>query len=84
MTETEIGTPTAASVPATPETPGGPLFTSLRVDSLDQRESFAMGRCGKCLPSKSHACFADFSAGVGIGIPSVSLTQKVTISLSSF
>lgn len=77
MTESEIGTPTAASMPATPDTPGGPLFTSVRVHSLlDEREtSFAMGRC-KCLPTKGHTCFTDFTAGVSI--PSVSLTRKVT------
>lgn len=70
----ETGTPTAASTPATPDTPGGPLFSSVRVDSLDQRESFGMGRCNNCFPGKSNGgCIniADFSA-------SVSLTQKVT------
>ncbi|XP_004496427.1 probable aquaporin NIP5-1 [Cicer arietinum] len=69
----ETGTPTAASTPATPDTPGGPLFSSVRVDSLDQRESFGMGRCNNCFPGKSNGgCIniADFSA-------SVSLTQKI-------
>uniref|UniRef100_I1NH56 Uncharacterized protein n=1 Tax=Glycine max TaxID=3847 RepID=I1NH56_SOYBN len=75
MPESETGTPTAASVPATPDTPGGPLFTSLRVDSLShERDSFAMARC-KCLPTKGHICFTDFS--VGVPLPNVSLTQKV-------
>jgi len=75
MPESETGTPTAASVPATPDTPGGPLFTSLRVDSLShERDSFTMARC-KCLPSKGHTCFTDFS--VGVSLPNVSLTQKV-------
>lgn len=75
MPESETGTPTAASVPATPDTPGGPLFTSLRVDSLShERESFTMARC-KCLPSKGHTCLADFS--VGVPLPDVSLTQKI-------
>ena len=77
MPESEIGTPTAASVPATPDTPGGPLFTSLRVDSLShERESFSMAGC-KCLPTKGHSCFTDFS--VGVPLPNVSLTQKVTL-----
>ncbi|XP_047157096.1 LOW QUALITY PROTEIN: probable aquaporin NIP5-1 [Vigna umbellata] len=75
MPESETGTPTAASVPATPDTPGGPLFTSLRVDSLShERDSFTMARC-KCLPSKGNTCFTDFS--VGVSLPNVSLTQKV-------
>jgi len=75
MPESETGTPTAASVPATPDTPGGPLFTSLRVDSLShERDSFTMARC-KCLPSKGHTCFTDFS--VAVSLPNVSLTQKV-------
>ncbi|XP_014510848.1 probable aquaporin NIP5-1 [Vigna radiata var. radiata] len=75
MPESETGTPTAASVPATPDTPGGPLFTSLRVDSLShERDSFTMARC-KCLPSKGHTCFTDFS--VGVSLPNVSLTRKV-------
>ena len=79
MPESETGTPTAASVPATPDTPGGPLFTSLRVDSLShERDSFAMARC-KCLPTKGHICFTDFS--VGVPLPNVSLTQKVSPSL---
>ncbi|MCI02846.1 aquaporin NIP5-1-like, partial [Trifolium medium] len=74
MAEAEIGTPTAASVPVTPDTPGGPLFSSVRIDSLD-RDSFGMGRCNMCMPGgKSNGCIANFSAGVGI--PSVSLTQK--------
>lgn len=75
MAESETGTPTAGSVPATPDTPGGPLFTSLRVDSLShERDSFAMARC-KCLPTKGHTCFTDFSAAVPL--PNVSLTQKI-------
>ncbi|TKY51456.1 aquaporin NIP5-1 [Spatholobus suberectus] len=75
MPESETGTPTAASVPATPDTPGGPLFTSLRVDSLShERDSFAKARC-KCLPTKGHTCLTDFS--VGVPLPNVSLTQKV-------
>jgi len=83
MPESESGTPTAASVPATPDTPGGPLFSSIRIDSLDQRESFAMGRCNMCMPGgKSNSCIANFSAGVRV--PSVSLTQKVNISSCVF
>ncbi|CAJ1976892.1 unnamed protein product [Sphenostylis stenocarpa] len=76
MAESETGTPTAASVPATPDTPGGPLFTSLRVDSLShQRDSFTKARC-KCLPTKGDTCFTEFSVG-GVSLPNVSLTQKV-------
>ncbi|RVW46699.1 putative aquaporin NIP5-1 [Vitis vinifera] len=47
MAEAETGTPTA-SAPATPGTPGGPLFSSLRVDSLSYDRK-SMPRC-KCLP----------------------------------
>ncbi|KAL1343472.1 hypothetical protein HN51_029856 [Arachis hypogaea] len=79
MPESETGTPTAAPMPATPDTPGGPLFTSLRVDSLTHEPSFTMaGRCGTCLPaamSKSHSCITDFT--VGVPMPNVSLAQKV-------
>jgi len=86
MPESETGTPTAASVPATPDTPGGPLFTSLRVDSLShERNSFTMNRC-KCFPTKDQSCFTDFS--LGVSLPNVSLTQKVIpiepLSLSPF
>jgi hypothetical protein len=81
MTDSERGTPTAASVPATPDTPGGPLFSSVRIDSLE-RESFAMGRCNMCIPGgKSNSCI---NLASGVGIPSVSLAQKVTTSLSLF
>lgn len=76
MAESETGTPTAASVPATPDTPGGPLFTSLRVDSLShERDSFTMARCKWCLPTKGHTCFTDFPNGVPL--PNVSLAQKI-------
>ncbi|KAK9076612.1 hypothetical protein SSX86_004946 [Deinandra increscens subsp. villosa] len=62
------------SAPPTPETPGGPLFTSLRVDSLSY-ERKSMPR-GKCLPLHtstwgSPQCFTD------IPTPDVSLTRKV-------
>ncbi|XP_028763947.1 probable aquaporin NIP5-1 [Neltuma alba] len=68
MAESEMGTPTAASAPATPGTPA-PLFTSLHVDSLSYDRN-SMPRC-QCLPTKSHTCFADFS------VPDVSLTRKI-------
>ncbi|WCJ38941.1 Aquaporin NIP3-1 [Euphorbia peplus] len=75
MAETEIGTPAAASAPATPGTPGGPLFTAARVDSLSYDRK-SMQRC-KCLPvtapswGPSHSCFTDFP------VPDVSLTRKL-------
>ncbi|XP_065868834.1 probable aquaporin NIP5-1 [Euphorbia lathyris] len=75
MAETEIGTPPAVSSPATPGTPGGPLFTAARVDSLSYDRK-SMPRC-KCLPvtapswGQSHTCFTDFP------IPDVSLTRKL-------
>ncbi|CAL0316052.1 unnamed protein product [Lupinus luteus] len=75
MTEVETASPMAASVPATPETPGGPLFTSLRVDSLSHdNNSFSMARC-KCFPNQGQNCFTDFS--VGVPIPNISLTRKI-------
>ncbi|KAH7839374.1 hypothetical protein Vadar_003336 [Vaccinium darrowii] len=74
MPESEAGTPTV-SAPATPGTPGGPLFTSLRVDSLSYDRK-SMPRC-KCLPVDAptwgapHTCLAGFPA------PDVSLTRKL-------
>ncbi|XP_047315690.1 probable aquaporin NIP5-1 [Impatiens glandulifera] len=66
-----------ASAPATPGTPGGPLFTSLRIDSLSyDRERKSMPRC-KCLPITAptfgapNTCLTDFP------IPDVSLTRKL-------
>ncbi|KAJ0106648.1 hypothetical protein Patl1_17338 [Pistacia atlantica] len=74
MAESETGTP-AASAPATPGTPGGPLMSSLRVDSLSyDRKSMPRN---KCLPvtvpawGQPHTCFTDFPA------PDVSLTRKL-------
>lgn len=76
MAELETGTPTTpGSMPATPDTPGGPLFTTLRIDSLShEHNSFTLAGC-KCFPSKGQACFTDFS--VGVPAPSVSLAQKI-------
>ncbi|GAV81941.1 MIP domain-containing protein [Cephalotus follicularis] len=74
MPETEVGTPTV-SAPATPGTPGGPLFSAARVDSLSYDRK-SMGRC-KCLPvnaptwGQPHTCLVDFPT------PDVSLTRKV-------
>ncbi|KAK6250857.1 hypothetical protein SCA6_004862 [Theobroma cacao] len=79
MPDEETATPTA-SAPATPGTPGGPLFTSMRVDSLSYDRK-SMPRC-KCFPvtaptwGQPHTCFTDFPA------PDVSLTRKVPNPLS--
>lgn len=71
--EFEAGTP-----PATPGTPGGPLFSTVRIDSLSYDRK-SMPRC-KCLPMgggdptwghPSHTCLTDFPA------PDISLTRKV-------
>ncbi|KAM0949885.1 putative major intrinsic protein [Dioscorea sansibarensis] len=73
MPESETGTP-MASAPATPGTPGAPLFTGLRIDSLSYDRK-SMPRCNKCLPLDSlaspHQCFTDFPK------PDVSLTRKI-------
>jgi len=74
MPESEAGTPTV-SAPATPGTPGAPLFTSLRVDSLSYDRK-SMPGC-KCLPvdgpmwGAPHTCLAGFPS------PDVSLTRKL-------
>ncbi|KAI3710578.1 hypothetical protein L2E82_40362 [Cichorium intybus] len=63
------------SAPATPGTPGGPLFTSMRIDSLSYDRK-SMPHC-KCLPVDApsfgapHTCFTDFPA------PDISLTRKL-------
>ncbi|KAF5729821.1 aquaporin NIP5-1 [Tripterygium wilfordii] len=75
MGDLEPATPVSA--PATPGTPGGPLISAARVDSLSY-ERKSMPRC-KCFPvtaptwGESHAaaCFTDFPA------PDVSLTRKI-------
>ncbi|KAD3641354.1 hypothetical protein E3N88_30578 [Mikania micrantha] len=62
----------AATPPATPGTPGGPLFTSLRVDSLSYDRKSMPRR--KCLPLDAplpHTCFTDFPT------PDISLTRKL-------
>ncbi|PIA63668.1 hypothetical protein AQUCO_00201188v1 [Aquilegia coerulea] len=76
MAETENGTPNV-SAPPTPGTPGAPLFTSLRVDSLSyDRDRKSMPRC-TCLPvntwTPTQGCITtDFPS------PSdVSLTRKL-------
>lgn len=72
--EAEPETPTV-SAPNTPGTPGGPLFTSLRVDSLSYDRK-SMPRC-KCLPvsaptwGEPHTCFVEFP------VPDISLTRKL-------
>uniref|UniRef100_A0A6M2ELP3 Uncharacterized protein n=1 Tax=Populus davidiana TaxID=266767 RepID=A0A6M2ELP3_9ROSI len=71
----EAGTPTATA-PNTPGTPGGPLFTGLRVDSLSYSDRKIMPKC-KCLPvtapnwGQPHTCFLDIPS------PDVSLTRKL-------
>ncbi|GKV04106.1 hypothetical protein SLEP1_g16311 [Rubroshorea leprosula] len=74
MAESAPGTP-EASAPATPGTPGGPLFSAQRVDSLSyDRKSMPRN---KCLPiiaptwGESPTCFADIPAA------KVSLTRKI-------
>ncbi|WOL05666.1 hypothetical protein Cni_G14395 [Canna indica] len=68
----------SASAPATPSTPGAPLFNSLRVDSLSYDRK-SMPRCSKCLPVESwmaaspRTCFAELP----FPKPDVSLTRKV-------
>lgn len=73
MAELENGTP-PISAPATPGTPGAPLFSVARVDSLSY-ERKSMPRCNKCLPLESWAspqtCFTDLPR------PDVSLTRKL-------
>ncbi|KAG5235774.1 aquaporin NIP5 [Salix suchowensis] len=71
----EVATP-VATAPNTPGTPGGPLFSGLRVDSLSYSDRKIMPKC-KCLPvnaptwGQPHTCFLDFPA------PDVSLTRKL-------
>ncbi|KAJ8632588.1 hypothetical protein MRB53_025924 [Persea americana] len=73
MAESETGTPNV-SAPATPGTPGAPLFTSLRVDSLSYDRK-SMPRCNNCFSVDSfvpsHSCFTDFPK------PDISLTRKL-------
>ncbi|KAG0473149.1 hypothetical protein HPP92_015006 [Vanilla planifolia] len=62
------------SAPTTPGTPGAPLFTSLRVDSLSYDRK-SLPHCGKCLPVNSwmspNSCILDLPR------PDVSLTRKL-------
>ncbi|XP_077248224.1 putative aquaporin NIP5-1 [Tasmannia lanceolata] len=73
MAESENGTPNV-SAPATPGTPGAPLFSALRVDSLSYDRK-SMPRCNNCFAVNSlipsTPCFADFPK------PNVSLTRKL-------
>ncbi|CAL5343684.1 unnamed protein product [Camellia sinensis] len=61
---------------ATPGTPGGPLISSIRVDSLSYSDRKLRPGC-KCLPVEApswgapHTCLLDFPA------PDVSLTRKL-------
>ncbi|KAE9451930.1 hypothetical protein C3L33_16158, partial [Rhododendron williamsianum] len=74
MPESEVGTPTV-SAPATPGTPGAPLFTSLRVDSMSYDRK-SMPRC-KCLPVDAATWGAPHTCLAGLPSPDVSLTRKV-------
>ncbi|CAH2070905.1 unnamed protein product [Thlaspi arvense] len=73
--EAEMGA-VAVTAPPTPGTPGGPLITGLRVDSMSFDHRKPMPPC-KCLPvmgptwGQHDTCFADFPA------PGVSLTRKL-------
>ncbi|RWR80906.1 putative aquaporin NIP5-1 [Cinnamomum micranthum f. kanehirae] len=73
MPESENGTPNV-SAPATPGTPGAPLFSSIRVDSLSYDRK-SMPRCNKCFSVESlvssPTCLIDFPR------PDVSLTRKL-------
>ncbi|KAJ3690312.1 hypothetical protein LUZ61_019476 [Rhynchospora tenuis] len=69
----ETGTPNV-SAPATPGTPGAPLFNAARVDSLSYDRK-SMPRCNKCIPLESWAspqCFAEMPK-----LPDISLTRKL-------
>ncbi|KAI8569965.1 hypothetical protein RHMOL_Rhmol02G0318800 [Rhododendron molle] len=74
MPESEVGTPTV-SAPATPGTPGAPLFTSLRVDSMSYDRK-SMPRC-KCLPVDAPTWGAPHTCLAGLPSPDVSLTRKL-------
>lgn len=73
MAESAPGTPNAA--PPTPGTPGGPLFTADRVDSLSyDRKSMPRGKCLPVLAptwGQHDTCFSEFP------VPDVSLTRKL-------
>ncbi|XP_043722629.1 probable aquaporin NIP5-1 [Telopea speciosissima] len=74
MPELENNVTPTGSAPATPGTPGGPLFTSHRVDSLSYDRK-SMPRC-KCFPvhpswGPHNTCLTDFPK------PDVSLTKKL-------
>ncbi|CAA7033223.1 unnamed protein product [Microthlaspi erraticum] len=68
--------PTPVTAPPTPGTPGGPLITGMRVDSMSFDHRKPMPPC-KCLPVMGHnwgqhdTCFTDFPS------PGVSLTRKL-------
>ncbi|PKA60001.1 Aquaporin NIP3-1 [Apostasia shenzhenica] len=65
---------TESPAPSTPATPGGPLFSGIRVESLSYERN-SMPRCGKCLSVDSflpqNSCIAD------IPKPDVSLVRKL-------
>ncbi|CAN0908979.1 Probable aquaporin NIP5-1 [Linum grandiflorum] len=79
MPESEGGGTPVASAPATPGTPGGPLFSGQRVDSLSY-ERKSMPRC-KCFPvtipddvDVTPTCFTHFPTP---SASDISLTRKV-------
>ena len=73
--EAEMGA-VAVTAPPTPGTPGGPLITGMRVDSMSFDHRKPIPPC-KCLPvmgnpwGQHDTCFTDFPS------PGVSLTRKV-------
>ncbi|KAG1362242.1 Aquaporin NIP3-1 [Cocos nucifera] len=75
MPETENGTPNV-SAPPTPGTPGAPLFSSLRVDSLSYDRN-SMPRCNRCLPVNSYSWASPPTCFTEIPKPDVSLTRKL-------
>lgn len=75
MPETENGTPNV-SAPPTPGTPGAPLFSSLRVDSLSHDRN-SMPRCNRCLPVNANSWASPPTCFTDIPKPDVSLTRKV-------
>ncbi|KAJ7952226.1 Aquaporin NIP5-1 like [Quillaja saponaria] len=75
MPESEAGTPTL-SAPTTPGTPGGPLFSSLRVDSLSYDRS-SLSRSKYCLPLNIPTCGQVDSCFTEFPVPDVSLARKL-------
>nr|AMW03273.1 aquaporin NIP [Tamarix hispida] len=79
MERVEIGMPPESTPPATPGTPGAPLVSSFRVDSLSyDRKSMPRCACfsvGNPAYGPSHSCLIDLSAAASM--PDISLTRKL-------